>query len=56
MGGPHPTFYPECIKDSTLDAICVGEGDEAFPELLSALENKKDITQIKNIFTKTATG
>lgn len=56
MGGPHPTFYPECIKDSTLDAICVGEGDEAFPELLSALENKKDITQIKNIFTKTTTG
>lgn len=56
MGGPHPTFYPECIKDSSLDAICVGEGDEAFPELLLALENKKDISQIKNIFTKTSEG
>jgi len=52
MGGPHPTFYPECIKDSSLDAICVGEGDEAFPELLMALDDKKDISQIENISTK----
>ncbi|KPK41090.1 MAG: hypothetical protein AMJ78_06495 [Omnitrophica WOR_2 bacterium SM23_29] len=56
MGGPHPTFYPECIKDSTLDAICVGEGDEAFPELLSTLEEKRDISHIKNIFTRTNNG
>lgn len=56
IGGPHPTFYPECIKDSTFDAICVGEGDEAFPELLSALDEKKDVSQIKNIFTKTSNG
>ncbi len=56
MGGPHTTFYPECIKDSTFDAICVGEGDEAFPELLRALENKRDISQIKNIFTKANSG
>jgi radical SAM superfamily enzyme YgiQ (UPF0313 family) len=52
MGGPHTTFYPECIKDSTLDAICVGEGDEAFPELLTALENGGDISKIRNIVTR----
>ena len=34
MGGPHATFYPECIKDSSLDAICVGEGDEAFKRVV----------------------
>jgi len=34
MGGAHSTFYPECINESSLDAICVGEGEEAFIELL----------------------
>src|SRR3972149_303711 len=30
MGGPHVTFYPQTLKESTLDAVCVGEGDAAF--------------------------
>ena len=30
MGGPHTTFFSEIIKETTLDAICKGEGDEAF--------------------------
>ncbi len=53
MGGPHVTFFPECIYNSTLDAICIGEGDEAFPELLERLEKKEGISGIKNIITKT---
>jgi anaerobic magnesium-protoporphyrin IX monomethyl ester cyclase len=52
MGGPHPTFFPDVIKDSTLDAICIGEGEGAFVELLEALQNKKDIGSIPNIMTK----
>ena len=52
MGGPHPTFCPECLKESTLDAICVGEGDEAFPELLSRIETRGDISSIQNIVTQ----
>ena len=52
MGGPHTTFYPECIEKSSLDAICVGEGEDAFLELLGKLENKKDIRDIQNIITK----
>lgn len=52
MGGPHATFYPECIYKSSLDAICIGEGDEAFPELLQRLEKKEDISDIENIVTK----
>lgn len=51
MGGPHATFYPETIKESTLDALCIGEGDEAFTELLSALESGGDISHIRNIGT-----
>ena len=52
MGGPHATFYPECIRDGSLDAICVGEGEEAFPAVLGALENKKGISGIPNIVSK----
>lgn len=52
MGGPHVTFYPKCIYSSTLDAICIGEGDEAFPELLERLERGENISDVKNIITK----
>jgi radical SAM superfamily enzyme YgiQ (UPF0313 family) len=36
-GGPHPTFYPECIDDPCLDAICRGEGDHALPAFAAAV-------------------
>jgi len=37
-GGPHPTFYPECIKEPCIDAICRGEGDPALPALVDAID------------------
>jgi len=37
-GGPHPTFYPECIDDPCIDAICRGEGDIALPTLVDVVE------------------
>jgi len=52
MGGKHPTFFPEILRASDLDAICIGEGDDAWPELLSVLENKGDINDISNIMTR----
>jgi len=52
MGGPHPTFYPEVARDSSLDVVCVGEGDEAFPELLGAVEQGKPFEGIPNLATK----
>ncbi len=52
MGGSHPTFFPEVLNEGTLDAICVGEGDTAFEELLDCLENKKDISALNNIIVK----
>lgn len=36
-GGPHPTFYPECINEPCIDAVCRGEGDNALPALVNAL-------------------
>lgn len=52
IGGPHTTFFPEIIDNNDINAICVGEGDDAWIELLDALEHKKDINNIQNIVTK----
>ena len=52
MGGPHPTFYPDVILENDLDAICVGEGEEAFIDLLDAIRDKKSLEGIPNIVTK----
>jgi radical SAM superfamily enzyme YgiQ (UPF0313 family) len=35
MGGPHTTFFPQLIQGVPLDGVCVGEGEESFPELLA---------------------
>ena len=52
MGGSHPTFYPEVIYEDSLDAICIGEGEDAFRDLLEAISNKKSLDGIPNIVTK----
>ncbi|MFQ5735247.1 MAG: B12-binding domain-containing radical SAM protein [Thermodesulfobacteriota bacterium] len=52
MGGPHPTFFPDIIEKHPFDALCVGEGDDAWPELLDALEARKGIDSIPNIVTR----
>ena len=52
MGGPHPTFFPETIEKTNLDAICVGEGDDAWPEFLEAYANGADFHNIPNIVTR----
>jgi anaerobic magnesium-protoporphyrin IX monomethyl ester cyclase len=35
MGGPHPTFFPQVAGQAPLDGVCVGEGEESFPEFLA---------------------
>ena len=55
MGGPHPTFYPELVHKTTLDAICIGEGEEAFADVLHSLSSGTRVDGIPNIFTKTDT-
>lgn len=52
MGGPHPTFSPEVLKEEGIDAICRGEGDYALVDLAKALKAGKDITNIPNITVK----
>jgi anaerobic magnesium-protoporphyrin IX monomethyl ester cyclase len=54
-GGIHATISPEeCIQDCNF--VCVGEGEEAIIDIVNALENKKSLDKIKNIWIKKKDG
>ena len=38
MGGFLPTMHPEAVIDH-VDALCIGEGDEVWPQMLQDIEN-----------------
>jgi anaerobic magnesium-protoporphyrin IX monomethyl ester cyclase len=44
--------YQTSLNSGFIDFIINGPGDYAFPELLKALENKEDFSQIKNLIYK----
>lgn len=52
MGGSHPTFYPDIIHNEYIDAICIGEGEEAIIEFAQNLADKKKIKGVKNFWVK----
>lgn len=53
IGGKHATNLPEdVIKEDCFDMLCRGEGEEAIVEVANALEKGKDISKIKNIWSK----
>ena len=53
IGGQHPTVSPEeVITKELVDYICIGEGEEAIAELLERIKNKKNTTDVKNIWAK----
>jgi len=57
VGGSHPTVYPEkAIQKEGVDIICVGEGEKALAELVKRIEQKKDYTDIPNLWTKNSEG
>ena len=51
-GGAHATFYPEVIHEPYLDALCRGEGDEAFLEFLNALDSGANTDTLANLWVK----
>lgn len=56
-GGFHTTSSPEeCIATDGVDALCMGEGDHAVPELVEALATGGDPTRIPNIWFRDAAG
>jgi len=56
-GGVFPTFAPEiCIKYDLIDMICVGEGEEALSEVCMRVQNKKDFSNVTNLWVKNKDG
>lgn len=54
-GGVHATISPEdAIKYA--DILCVGEGEEAVLDLVNALEKKRSIRNIKNLWVRAENG
>ncbi len=53
FGGVHPSSCPEeVISRDQVDAICIGEGEEAFPAILALYSEKKKAKVIPNIIFK----
>ena len=52
FGGPHPTYFPEFIEEPGVDAVCVGEGEDAMRELVAAVEAGRPLRGIANWWFK----
>jgi len=54
-GGTHPTVAPEiCIDTPGINAICIGEGDQAIKDFVTVFSKGEDITKVKNFWVKSA--
>lgn len=51
LGGPHATLNRDIIDDPGIDAICVGEGEEAIIDVVERLERGENLEGIPNIIT-----
>jgi anaerobic magnesium-protoporphyrin IX monomethyl ester cyclase len=56
FGGPHPTYFPEFVQEPGVDAVCLGEGEEAILDLVEALEHGHSLSTIENWWFKDGNG
>ena len=47
-GGPHPSGCPEQAAEH-FDYVVVGEGEATLPELLDAIQNRRDVAGVKGV-------
>lgn len=51
IGGVHCVLKPDEVADTGLfDMVCVGDGEEAFDEILTKIDKNLDISHTENIF------
>ena len=56
FGGPHPTYFPEFVEEPGVDAVCIGEGEGAILDLVSAVEAGWPLTGLENWWFKGKSG
>ena len=53
LGGPHPTFCPEVVSETGVDAVCIGEGEKALSILMGKYDGTPaSIREVPNIWIK----
>lgn len=53
FGGNHPTFFPQMIlKDPFVDAVCIGEAEEALVDFIDRLEKGADYHLTQNFWVR----
>lgn len=52
VGGPHPTYFPEMIKENGIDIICRGDGERSILELAERIKDNKPIDDISGLWVK----
>jgi len=58
-GGHHPTLAPEDFEDEVVDALCIGEGEYTFSELIEHLDkggDRHDLGHIDGLHYRQADG
>ena len=56
FGGPHPTYTPGMIYKEYVDAICRGEGEIYFPQLIEKYSKNEDYFNTPNFWFKKKDG
>jgi radical SAM superfamily enzyme YgiQ (UPF0313 family) len=59
VGGHHPTLSPFDFEDEAIDAVCLGEGEETFAELIAHLaagRDRRELHAIDGLHFRTAAG
>ena len=51
-GGPHPTYFPDMVREEPIDIIARGEAEISFPELISRLASGQDYRQTQGMWIK----
>ena len=52
FGGPHPTYEPNMVQYPFVDAICRGEADVCFPDLVNRLDRGQGYFDVSNFWFK----
>ncbi len=52
FGGPHATFFPDLIREPSVDIICRGEGEEAIVDIADKLDAGEPIEDVPNCHVK----